>query len=164
MDFEEESQQTTPLGFMNTGTLSETLTTGIKKGVNNININELIPRDKDDFERVGLLKKQSIEKLKPILPELLEWLQDGNWPVAEPIENVLLNFEEELIPYIRRIFRTNDGCWKYFLLHGLIRKLPDYTLKELKADLNRMLNAPTEDEKQEELNDILIELLERAGS
>ncbi|MFZ4913606.1 DUF5071 domain-containing protein [Paenibacillus sp. S29] len=122
-----------------------------------------MPQHKHDLERVELLKKQPIEKLKPILPEILEWLQDGNWPIAEPIENVLLNFEEELIPYIREIFSTNDGCWKYFLLHGLIRKLPDYTLKELKADLNRMLNTPTEDEKQEELDDILIELLERVG-
>ncbi|WP_326108139.1 DUF5071 domain-containing protein [Paenibacillus kribbensis] len=127
-------------------------------------INELIPRDKYDFERVEQLKKQPTEKLKRILPELLEWLQDGNWPIAEPIENVLLNFKEELIPYIRGIFSTNDGCWKYFVLHGLIRKLPDYILKELKVDLNRMLNAPTEDEKQEELDDILIELLERVDS
>ncbi|AZK45164.1 DUF5071 domain-containing protein [Paenibacillus lentus] len=106
-----------------------------------MNIKDLVPQHKSDYERVSLLKHQPLQKLKIILPELLEWLQDGNWPIAKD--------------------NSNDGCWKYFVLHGLVNRLPRDILQELREDLERMLNNSSRDEKEEELDDILQELLER---
>ncbi|OXM82304.1 DUF5071 domain-containing protein [Paenibacillus rigui] len=126
-----------------------------------MDIKILIPKHKFDFESVEKLKKLNLEEIKPILPELLEWLQDMNWPIAQEIETLLLSFQEQLIPYIKNVLNTNDGTWKYFLLHGLINKLPKHVLKDLKTDLERMKNSPTDDEKYEELEDILEELLEK---
>ncbi|MDN4600636.1 DUF5071 domain-containing protein [Paenibacillus sp. F6_3S_P_1C] len=125
------------------------------------NIRELLPRDKHDLERVEQLKTESLENLRLILPELLEWLQDGNWPISDPIEDILINFQYELIPYIREILDTNDVGWKYFLLDGLVRKLPDNILRELEQDLRRIINRPTKDEKTEEVDEIAREILER---
>lgn len=126
-----------------------------------MNLEDLIPKQKHDHERVNNLKNLELNEIKPILPELLVWLQDANWPVAQGIEDIVIGFQDELIPYIRDIFQTNDGTWKYFLLHGLIRRLPDNVLLQLKPDLERMKDNPTIDEKYEELDDILTELLLR---
>ncbi|MBS5913827.1 MAG: DUF5071 domain-containing protein [Paenibacillus macerans] len=32
--------------------------------------------------------------MKPVLPELLQWLQDMNWPIAEDIENIVINYQK----------------------------------------------------------------------
>ncbi len=46
-----------------------------------MNAKELIPKNKFDHETVERLKNLSYEELKPIMPDLLEWLQDFNWPL-----------------------------------------------------------------------------------
>uniref|UniRef100_UPI00403EFD00 DUF5071 domain-containing protein n=1 Tax=Paenibacillus sp. Y5S-9 TaxID=3122489 RepID=UPI00403EFD00 len=55
----------------------------------------MLPKDKTDFESVDKLSNNELEE---ILPELFEWLQDGNWPISGSVENLLLRFGEELIP------------------------------------------------------------------
>lgn len=122
---------------------------------------ELIPRTKMDYERVALLKRASKAKIIPILPELLKWLQDMNWPIAQDIEDILVDFEEYLIPHIRAVIKTNDGGWKFFLLHGLINRLSNEKLLELKPELIRMRFSPTKDEIEEELTEKIDELLAR---
>lgn len=44
--------------------------------------NEYLPRNKYDFERVNQLKKMDRTELLPLLPGLMEWIQDMNWPIA----------------------------------------------------------------------------------
>lgn len=122
---------------------------------------ELIPRTKMDYERVELLKNASKEKIVPILPELLEWLQDMNWPIAQDIEDIIANYEEYLIPHIRAVLKTKDGSWKYFLLHGLINRLSNEKLLELKPELLQIKFSPTNDEQLEELTEQIDELLSR---
>lgn len=121
----------------------------------------MIPRTKMDYERVELLKSAPKEKVVPILPELLEWLQDMNWPIAKDIEDLVAKYEEYLLPHILAVLKTTDGSWKYFLLHGLINRLSNKNLSELKPELLRMRFKPTKDEEHEELNEIIDELLSR---
>ncbi|WP_170220177.1 DUF5071 domain-containing protein [Paenibacillus anaericanus] len=92
-------------------------------------IRDLIPRDKHDFGRVEQLKNQPLENLRLILSELLKWLQDGNWPISKPIEDILIDFKHELLPYIIEILESEDVAWKYFVLNGLARKLSNDLLK-----------------------------------
>ncbi|THF78463.1 DUF5071 domain-containing protein [Cohnella fermenti] len=126
-----------------------------------MDIKELVPKHKSDFDRINDLKKLSLDQIRPILPDLLEWLQDINWPIAIEVEEILIGFQEELVPHLKNIFNVVDGQWKYFLLYGLIKRLPDEVLVELKEDLERMLYYPTRDEIDEELDDILKKLLQR---
>jgi hypothetical protein len=126
-----------------------------------VDIRELIPMHKSDFERVEKLKALNLEDIKPILPDLMIWLQDQNWPISQGIEDIIIEFQSDLIPHIKNIFSTTDGSWKYFLLHGLINRLPSSIITELREDLERIKNNPTQDEKYEELDDILSELLAR---
>ncbi|WP_392397657.1 DUF5071 domain-containing protein [Paenibacillus tuaregi] len=48
------------------------------------------------------------------------------------MENILLRFDEELIPHIHKVLQTNDGQWKYFLLEGLVNRLPNSNLIQQK--------------------------------
>lgn len=59
-----------------------------------MDIKELIPKHKDDQKVIAGLKKLSFDELKPIIPELLEWMQDMNWPIAD----ILKAFADRMIP------------------------------------------------------------------
>ncbi|WP_088835212.1 DUF5071 domain-containing protein [Paenibacillus tyrfis] len=79
-----------------------------------LEFNTLIPKDKFDFERVNELKKLDAEMIKPIIPQLFEWIQDINWPIAREIAQILIKCNEETLPHIREILLGDDYDWKYF--------------------------------------------------
>ncbi|KGP81877.1 hypothetical protein P364_0115840 [Paenibacillus sp. MAEPY2] len=126
-----------------------------------MDIREWLPRDKHDFEAVRKLSELSNAELKEILPELMEWLQDGNWPISKSVEDLLLRFGEELIPHIQNVFKTKDPQWEYFMLSGLISRLPSQYLIILKDDLERILKNPTKSETLEELDEVIVPLLNK---
>lgn len=132
-----------------------------RKGTNFMEIKKMLPKDKTDFKSVKKLSKLSNNELEEILPELFEWLQDGNWPISESVENLLLRFGEELIPHIKNVFKTRDPQWEYFMLSGLISRLPSRYLILLKDDLERILKNPTKSEVLEELDEVIIPLLNK---
>lgn len=126
-----------------------------------MNVREWLPRDKHDFEAVRKLSELGNEELRDIIPELTKWLQDGNWPISKSVEDLLLRFGEELIPHIQNVFKTKDPQWEYFMLSGLISRLPSRYLIVLKDDLERILKNPTKSEMLEELDEIIVPLLNK---
>lgn len=50
-----------------------------------MDLNNLIPKHKFDIEKVELLEGLTFDEIEPIIRNLLEWLQDGNWPVSRPL-------------------------------------------------------------------------------
>ncbi|MEK4364906.1 DUF5071 domain-containing protein [Paenibacillus sp. FSL M8-0212] len=126
-----------------------------------MDIRECLPRDKFDYEAVRKLSEFSDVELKVIIPELMEWLQDGNWPISKPVEDLLLRLGEDLIPHLKDVLKTQDPQWEYFILVGLIDRLPVSHLSMLQTDLVRILESPTPDEVLEELDGVILELLEK---
>ena len=114
-----------------------------------MNIKELIPAHKDDQKVIERLKKLSFEEIKPIIPDLLEWLQDMNWPIAGPVAEILKPFSDSIVPEIIKILKTNDGLWKWGILTALARTT---TNQMLLTEIERMAKFPTRDEIEEELN------------
>lgn len=114
-----------------------------------MDIKALIPKHKDDQEVIDGLKALSFEQLKPIVPELLELLQDLHWPIAHPIADILKPFADKITPEIIRILQTNDGQWKWGVLTKLSRKTSDPVLLK---EIERIARYPTRDEVEEELN------------
>ncbi|GJM72464.1 hypothetical protein HMSSN036_46800 [Paenibacillus macerans] len=49
-----------------------------------------LPKDKMDLDSVAHLKTLSSNELIPLLPDLIEWLQDINWPVASELSKLLM--------------------------------------------------------------------------
>ena len=114
-----------------------------------MNIKELIPAHKDDQKVIERLKKLSFEEIKPIIPDLLEWLQDMNWPIAGPVAEILKPFSDSIVPEIIKILKTNDGLWKWGILTALARTT---TNQMLLTEIERIAKFPTRDEIEEELN------------
>ncbi|MEK5185594.1 DUF5071 domain-containing protein [Solibacillus sp. FSL R5-0691] len=87
----------------------------------------MIPKDKHDIAAVEFLKAADTEVVIPLLPELLEWVQDMNWPVAEPMVELLLQYPNELTPLVDEVLRGDDDMWIYWCLVEIVPKLPFYS-------------------------------------
>ena len=122
---------------------------------------EYLPRDKHDMERVKDLKNLSREEILPLLPGLMEWIQDMNWPIAAEVASLLLTYPDEIVPLIKDVLGTDDDVWKYWCLIKLVDKLPEKSKEFFKKDLIRLMERPTVGEKAEELDEIAIGILER---
>lgn len=121
---------------------------------------EDLPRNKHDFERVSRLKKMDRTELLPLLPGLMEWIQDMNWPIAEEVAELLLTFPNEIVPLIKEVLATNDNVWKYWCLEMLVKRLPIELRKSFKGDLINLIERPTSGEKLEELDETAYEILQ----
>lgn len=79
----------------------------------------LQPIDKDYWDYAAItLKKIGYPRYKTILPGLLEWLQDINWPATSIIIESLLEIDHKtLVPYIEdaisRALIENDEGWLF---------------------------------------------------
>lgn len=114
-------------------------------------IRSLIPQDKLDTDRAEQVVAAGYPAVEPILPELLEWIQDCNWPVAQVIAPFLATIGMPLLPHIRAVLATDDVMWKYWVFY-LIKNSPDLTAA-LREDLERYANSPTPEEADVELDE-----------
>jgi hypothetical protein len=114
-----------------------------------MDIKGLIPKHKDDQKVIAGLKKLSFDELKPIIPELLEWMQDMNWPIGRPIADILKPFADRMIPELIAILRTNDSMWELWILINLAR---DTTNTALLNEIKRIAKFPTRIEIEDEVN------------
>ena len=69
---------------------------------------DLLPRDKFDLAGARVLVSLGYSAIEPVLPALLEWLQDCNWPVSRPIGDFLVTIPEQTAPLIWNVLRGDD--------------------------------------------------------
>ena len=112
------------------------------------NLFELVPQNKFDNMNMGLLKEIDTKEAAPILWELLQWLQDINWPVAKELMYVLPRFHSELVPHIKVVLNSSDDIWKCWVL-CLVKNFPKETVMLLEADIKRIVNCPADGELEE---------------
>jgi hypothetical protein len=121
-------------------------------------LSELLPRDKHDFERVSNLKNINKKDLIKLIPELLEWLQDINWPIAVEITKLLLSVPQETIPYVR-VLEGGDDIWKEWCLRYFVMELPEDLRQILQDELVRIAYKPSKGEQLEEVHITAREIL-----
>ncbi len=109
----------------------------------------------DDVETVQKLRSLGYPAIAPALPHIMGWMQDGNWPVAEPVSQLLKEVGEPIIPEIRRVLLLDDDTWKYWCL-GLLVDMEDSVARQLLPEILDILLHPTPSERSELV-------LERAG-
>ncbi|WP_339194719.1 DUF5071 domain-containing protein [Solibacillus sp. FSL R5-0449] len=125
------------------------------------NFESLLRRHKLDNDRVEIIKKMDRDKILPLLPNLLEWIQDMNWPVAPSVLEILLTFPEEIVPYVQDVLTSSDDDnWKWFILHYLVLELPRESRVQFREYLTRVSETPTRNELAEELDEIAKKILE----
>ncbi len=119
----------------------------------------IIPKDKMDLEACKKLEIASDSEIINNLEELLTWLQDINWPVANPIAQRISKLGNNLVKPVTNILQGNDNVWKYFIISGLLTKTDPDVLQQLSSVLVKIVDHPTPEEKAEEVNLVAKELL-----
>lgn len=99
-------------------------------------------------------------KILPLLPGLLEWTKDMNWPIAPSVMELLLTFPKEIVSHVQEALSSNDDNWKYFILNFLVCELPIESRVLFKHYLTRLAETPTSNEIAEGLEEIALEILE----
>ena len=123
-----------------------------------LDLASLIPLDKFETCKAERLVALGYPAVEPVLPELLEWTQDGNWPVARIFLPFLASIGMPMEPHLRSVFQTDDNQWKYFLLVNIVDESRELA-RALVQDLRRFVESPTNGEVAEGLNTIANELL-----
>ena len=121
----------------------------------------LLPRSKVDFESIEPLKKMYHQDVLPLLPFLIVWMQDLNWPISKPMGEFLSTFGKDIIPEIKWIFEGNDDLWKLGCMCGILYELSDETIKPLVPFLERFAENPTDEEIKNDIHTVAKERLER---
>lgn len=110
-----------------------------------------VPVNKFDLSGMDELAKLSDEEIAPLLPALLAWMRDINWPVARAMPPLLLKHQKVIIPHIIAILQPGQmECdWKASVIHELLPLLEEAYLALLAPSLRRIIQDPTEGEKDE---------------
>lgn len=77
----------------------------------------LVPESKSDLTRARAAERAGYPAITPVVNDLLEWLRDGNWPVA----HVLAPFLRDLgpvPPLVGGIRSILEGATTYLAHHG----------------------------------------------
>ncbi|MFL5743003.1 MAG: DUF5071 domain-containing protein [Flavisolibacter sp.] len=124
-------------------------------------LKDLIPKDKADTSTAKKLMGHNFEELKPIIPQLLEWIQDMNWPVAGPVSRYLESISEHLTPYIIEILRGDDSTWKYWCLivFGRSKQIDPVLFQEIQRLKDYASKMDIEEGVLEVVNEILQKII-----
>ena len=119
-----------------------------------------VPASKYDLDALARASAAGYPENGPVLPALLEWLHDGNWPVAAAVVDVLAGVGTPIGPHILGILRGSDDIWKYWVLTMLAPRLSADARQAIIDECVRIINSPTAGERVEEVDlaarDILI--------
>ncbi|MGK5004705.1 DUF5071 domain-containing protein [Janthinobacterium sp. LB2P70] len=118
-----------------------------------------LPRDKHDTQHAQALIALRWDDIAPAMPQILEWVQDVNWPVAAVLLPYLAGVGARLAPYVKTVLAGNDEQWKYFILQGTVRHSPGLAAA-LNGELTRFALMPTPGELEAGVAEVAREILE----
>ncbi len=121
-----------------------------------------VPMDKYDHAAAHRAIKAGYPAVESVLPALLEWLQDMNWPVAKTLAPFLASIGEPLIPHLRKIFETDDEIWKAWILSTIVEDSPVLAI-EFRDYIERLASDKSRDEDAEWLRENANEILIKYG-
>lgn len=120
----------------------------------------LIPKDKSDDSNIDELNTYDIDRIRTIVPQLLEWLQDGNWPIANRIASYFQPRINKIEDEILAILNTNDEIWKYYILL-LILHANQQPGRKIMEEVSRIAISPKPSETEEELDEIARDIVNK---
>jgi hypothetical protein len=123
-------------------------------------LENLLPRSKSDIARATAIVALGYPSVRPLLPDLIKWLQDYNWPVAEILAPFLASIGQPLVPEVQYILASNDTMWQYWVISCIVANSAPIFVA-VKSELQRIASAETGDEDQEQLRLIAQTVLEQ---
>ena len=124
-------------------------------------VKDLVPKTKFDFSGIEELRKLSDEEIAPVIPDLLAWMKDMNWPVAKEMPDLLAPHQKALIPHIIEILQPEQSeCdWKTWIIDFLLPLFDEKYLLMLKPSLERIVKNPSWGELDEATNTAAADIL-----
>lgn len=121
------------------------------------------PRNKHDVDRIYQLFSLPISRWQHLIPELLTWLQDRNWPIFKPVRDLLLiNPEGCIAPLVDILDTSDDSMWHFWILYGLVAHMPSQCWAKLEPSLRRLKERTGDDALwKEAVDEEVDEVLER---
>ncbi len=114
-------------------------------------VQELVPEAKDEISKATKLVARGYPAVAPVLAEMLEWVEDANWPVAKIFLPFLAGIGAPLVPHVRYVLQTQDEQWKRAVLDHIVSESGDLA-HGLSVDLLRLIDTPTDAERAEGLH------------
>ena len=129
-------------------------------------LESLLPKNIFDDSGLNILSSLSESEIAPIVPKLIRWMADINWPVAFKVRDVLAKFPYISVNIVRDVLKENenDNILKFWTIRKLIPFYPYECQLSLLDDLKRICYAPTEGEKSEEVDIYAAELISKIVS
>ncbi|SEU24192.1 protein of unknown function [Variovorax sp. OV084] len=118
----------------------------------------LLPVDKHDLPKAEAIVALGYPAVDALLPELIAWMQDINWPVAKVLIPFLAGIGEPLAPHLCMIFESEDHIWKYWVLDKLVAPSPRLAVAVGPYLLRLALN-PSPGESEEGVDEIARRIL-----
>jgi len=118
-----------------------------------LEVADLVPQDKYDLGRAEAAVAAGYPAVAPVLPLLLEWIQDMNWPVARVLGPFLGSIGAPIADAVRPILNGSDDIWKYWVIGQVLAKSPDLR-RIFRPSLERLAASPTDNERAEELDEL----------
>ena len=125
-------------------------------------VHSLVPKSKSDLNTAHRAVAAGYPAVESVLPELVEWLQDYNWPVAHVLAPFLAEIGLPLIPQIDHVFSTTDETWQYWMIVCLLSRNDDL-YEHYKQKLIQLAETPSGNDRHHELDDVARETLEERG-
>lgn len=116
-------------------------------------LRDLIPKNKFDDSNIAELNGLTDEEMRPIVYDLLMWLQDYNWPIADKVLRVLLKREEIVFSYITKILLGDDLMWKIWILELLVPTFSQEHKNLLKVYISALYDEAPPDEDGDALKE-----------
>jgi len=125
---------------------------------------KLLPQHKQDMKAAEAVVEAGYQAMKPVMPDVLFWFQDGNWPVSHVLQELFTSADDDVVPHLRSIFSSGDVLWVYWVLLCVVPKLPQSVRALLVADLQVLATTTDKEFVEEEVHLEAQELLEDISS
>ena len=107
---------------------------------------DLLPKDIFDNSNIEKIRALTENDFSLIAYDLLEWLQDYNWPVSNDIIQVRIDRQNLVVPYISDILAGKDIMWQYWILELFIPNIKREYQVLLKKDIETLASQTEKDE------------------
>jgi hypothetical protein len=123
-------------------------------------LSDLMPCSKTETDKASKLVALGYPAVEPVMGEILEWVEDANWPVATVFLPFLARIGAPIVPHVRYVLKSQDEQWKRVVLDHIVGESGDLA-HGLSVDLQRLTNSPTEAERDEGLHTTAAELFRK---
>jgi Domain of unknown function (DUF5071) len=110
----------------------------------------LLPNNKHDLRSVKHLSTLPPSTIAPLIPHLLTWLQDHNWPIYPSMQELVLQHPSLAVEAIRKVLIDADDIEWTLRCLDTIARMPKEQQMALRWEVEGIAKRPNEVEKLEE--------------